>query len=123
MLEPPHSAPGERGKGYHPRIGTALVRTVIDDYSRTAYAEIHIDEKANTAERGVIVERVLSDNGPAYKSHAWRQACADPGITPKRTRPYRPQTNGTIERFHRTGADGWAYALFYESKPSLGRSR
>lgn len=118
---------GERGKGYHPRIGTAFVHTVIDDHSRIAYAEIHIDEKANTAvgvlrtavawfaQRGVIVERVLSDNGAAYKSHAWRDACADLGITPKRTKPYRPQTNGKIERFHRTLADGWAYARFYES--------
>lgn len=103
------------------------MRTVVDDHSRTAYAEVHIDEKANTAvgvlrnavawfaERGVIVERVLSDNGPAYTSHAWRQACVDLGITPKRARPYRPQTNGKIEQFHRTLADGWAYARFYES--------
>ena len=58
---------------------------------------------------------MLSDNGSAYRSHAWRDACADLGITPKRTRPYRPQTNGKIERFHRTLADGWAYARFYDS--------
>ena len=56
------------------------------------------------------VERVLSDNGSAYRSHAWKHACADLGITPKFTRPRRPQTNGKIERFHRTLADGWAYA-------------
>ena len=62
------------------------------------------------ADRGVIVERVLSDNGSAYRSHAWRDACAELGITPQTTRPYRPQTNGKIERFHRTLADGWAYA-------------
>ena len=59
---------------------------------------------------------VLSDNGSAYKSYAWRDACAALGIRHKRTRPYRPQTNGKIERFHRTLADGWAYARFYGSE-------
>ena len=117
---------GRTGSG-HPRIGTAFVHTVIDDHSRIAYAEIHCDEKAVTAaavlqravawfaDRGVTVERVLSDNGSCYRSHAWRDACAELGIVHKRTRPYRPQTNGKIERFHRTLADGWAYARFYES--------
>ena len=68
------------------------------------------------ADRGVRVERVLSDNGPAYRSHAWRRVCAELAITPKRTRPYRPQTNGKIERFHRTMADGWAYVKHYNSE-------
>lgn len=115
-------------RGYEPNLGTSYVHTVIDDNSRVSYAEIHADEKAVTAigvleravawfsEHGVTVERVLSDNGSAYKSFAWRDACARLGITHKRTRPYRPQTNGKIERFHRTLADGWAYARFYESE-------
>jgi transposase InsO family protein len=118
---------GERTSSYRPRIGVAFVHTVIDDHTRLAYAEICADEKAVTAvgvlqraiewfaERGVTVERVLSDNGSAYRSHAWRDACTQLHITPKRTRPYRPQTNGKIERFHRTLADGWAYARLYES--------
>jgi transposase InsO family protein len=118
---------GERGKHYRPVIGTAFVHTVIDDHSRLAYAEICTDEKAATAievlqravawfaDQHVTVERVLSDNGSCYRSFAWRDACAELGITHKRTRPYRPQTNGKIERFHRTLADGWAYARFYES--------
>jgi transposase InsO family protein len=118
---------GRNAKG-HPKIGTAFVHTVIDDHSRVAYAEICSDEKAATAisvlqravawyaQRGVTVERVLSDNGSAYKSHAWRDACEQLGITPKKTRPYRPQTNGKIERFHRTLADGWAYARQYDSE-------
>ena len=67
-------------------------------------------------DRGVTVERVLSNNGSAYKSHAWRDACRDLQITPKKTRPYRPQTNGKIERFHRTLADGWAYARHYPNE-------
>ncbi|MCS3843183.1 transposase InsO family protein [Microbacterium sp. AK031] len=119
---------GERGHEYRPRIGTAFLHTVIDDHSRVAYVEICSDEKAVTAidvlqratawfaDRSVTVERVLSDNGAAYRSHAWRDACAGLGITHKRTRPYRPQTNGKIERFHRTLADGWAYARFYGSE-------
>lgn len=118
---------GDRSHSYRPRIGIAYLHTVIDDHSRIAYAEICTDEKAVTAigvlrravawfaEHGVVVERVLSDNGPAYRSYAWRDACADLRIAHKRTRPYRPQTNGKIERFHRTLADGWAYACFYES--------
>ena len=111
-----------------PKVGTAFVHTVIDDHSRVAYAEVHDDEKATTAagvlyravvwfaDRGVIVERVLSDNGSAYRSYLWRDTCAELGITPKRTRPYRPQTNGKIERFHRTMADGWAFKKFYNSE-------
>jgi transposase InsO family protein len=118
---------GRTAKG-HPHIGTAFVHTVIDDHSRVAYAEICRDETAATAisvlqravawfaDHGVTVQRVLSDNGSAYRSHAWRDACTELAITHKRTRPYRPQTNGKIERFHRTLADGWAYARFYDSE-------
>jgi transposase InsO family protein len=59
---------------------------------------------------------VLTDNGSAYRSRAWRDARAELGIKPKRTRPYRPQTNGKIERFHRTMADGWAFARMFLSE-------
>ena len=116
-----------RSRHRGPLLGIAFVHTVIDDHSRVACAEICSDETAATAvgvlqratswfaERGVIIERVLSDNGSAYKSHAWTQACTDLGITVKKTRPYRPQTNGKFERFHRTLADGWAYARLYGS--------
>jgi transposase InsO family protein len=116
-----------RGADYKPRTGKAFLHTVIDDHSRVAYVEICADERTETAvgvlgravawfaERGVTVERVLSDNGSCYRSYAWQNTCAALGITPKRTRPYRPQTNGKIERFHRTLADGWAYARLYAS--------
>ena len=110
-------------------IGTAFVHTVIDDHSRVAYVEICEDETAATAiavlrravawyaERGVVnIERVLSDNGSCYRSHAWRDTCAELGIKPKRTQPYRPQTNGKSERFHQTLANGWAYARFYATE-------
>jgi transposase InsO family protein len=107
--------------------GTAFVHTVLDDHSRLVYAEIHDDETAPTAAavlrravtwfntRGVIIERVISDNGSAYKAKLWHQTCRDLRITVKKTRPYRPQTNGKIERFHRTLA-GWAFDRFYPSE-------
>jgi transposase-like protein len=116
-----------RSQYHKPKVGTAFVHTVIDDHSRVAYAEVHDDETAATAaavlhravawfaDRGVIVHAVLSDNGGAYRSHLWRDSCAALGITPKRTRPYRPQTNGKIERFHRT-LGAWAFDRFYPSE-------
>jgi transposase InsO family protein len=119
---------GARDRHNGPRLGTAYLHTVVDDHSRMAYVEICANETADTAigvlqravvwfaDHGVTVERVLSDNGSAYRSHDWRKACADLDIKPKRIRPYRPQTNGKIERFHRTLADGWAYARFYASE-------
>jgi len=99
----------KRNKWSQPLLGTAFVHTVLDDHSRVAYAEVHDDETAATAtavfcravawfaDRGVTTQRVLSDNGAAYRSNLWRDTCAELGIVPKRTRPYRPQTNGKIE--------------------------
>ena len=121
--------PGARRSSHRDTIlGTGFVHTVIDDHSRVAYAEIHDDETAQTATavlrravawfaaRGVSVERVLSDNGSCYRSRLWTQTCAELGINAKKTRPYRPQTNGKIERFHRTLADGWAFRRFYPTE-------
>jgi transposase InsO family protein len=117
-----------KSKYRKPLIGTCYLHTVIDDHSRVAYVEAHHDETKETAalvlrnavawfaERGVTVRRVLSDNGGAYRSHLWRETCIELGIKPQRTRPYRPQTNGKIERFHRTLADGWAFKKFYPSE-------
>jgi transposase-like protein len=117
-----------RSKHRDPLIGICYLHTVIDDHSRVAYVEAHDDETKETAAavlrnavawfaaRGVTVHRVLSDNGGCYKSHLWRDTCAELGISPKRTRPYRPQTNGKIERFHRTLAEGWAFKKFYNSE-------
>ena len=117
-----------RSRSYDPNLGHAFIHTVIDDHSRVAYAEIHDNEKTDTAvevlgravswfgTRGVSVERVLSDNGACYRSHTWRNTCAELQIQPKRTRPYRPQTNGKIERFHRTMANEWAFARHYTNE-------
>jgi transposase InsO family protein len=102
-------------------VGYRYIHTALDDCSRLAYSEIHDDEQAVTAAgfwrraaiwfaaHGVHIERVLTDNGPCYRSALWRAACAETGTTPKRTRPYRPQTNGKVERFHRILLEEWAY--------------
>jgi transposase InsO family protein len=117
-----------RNKYRNPQIGICYLHTVIDDHSRVAYVEAREDETKETATdvlrnavawfaaRGVTVQRVLSDNGSCYKSNLWKKTCNDLGITVKKTRPYRPQTNGKIERFHRTLAEGWAFKKFYNSE-------
>ena len=111
-----------------PNLGYSYLHNAIDDHSRLAYVEVHADEKAQTAAgfwyravvwfavQGILIDRVLTDNGGCYRSYLWRETCAELGITHKRTRPYRPQTNGKIERFHRTLAEGWAFKKFYSSE-------
>lgn len=123
------ATPGKSKNKYrNPKMGHAFVHTVIDDHSRVAYAEVHDNETATTATgvlcpavawftaRGVSIRRVLSDNGSPYISHLWREVCAELGITHSRTRPRRPQTNGKVERLHRTMADEWGYARCYASE-------
>ncbi|MEV7618497.1 IS481 family transposase, partial [Streptomyces sp. NPDC089799] len=114
-------------KSSKPVIGYSYVHSAVDDHSRLAYSEVLTDERKETAvafwqraqtffaAHGITVERVLTDNGSCYKSHAWRDALAAAGITHKRTRPYRPQTNGKVERLNRTLLDEWAYLRPYTS--------
>lgn len=109
------------------RPGYAYLHHAVDDHSRLAYSEILTDEKKDTAAgfwqrareffdgHGITVLRVLTDNGSCYRSHAFAQALG-PGIKHKFTRPYRPQTNGKVERFNRTLATEWAYAKPYKSE-------
>ncbi|MFI7384150.1 integrase core domain-containing protein, partial [Streptomyces sp. NPDC049813] len=108
--------------------GYSYLHTAVDDHSRLAYSEILTDEKKETATGfwrrahayftgcGITVERVLTDNGSCYRSRDWRGLLAAAGITHKRTRPYRPQTNGKVERFNRTLLDEWAYARPYRTE-------
>ena len=108
-------------------VGYEYVHIAVDDYSRLAYAEVLADEKAATAaaflrravrfyhRHGIRVERVLSDNGGAYRGVVHALACRQLGIKHLRTRPYRPQTNGKAERFIRTLLTGWAYGAIYRS--------
>jgi transposase InsO family protein len=108
-------------------IGWEYVHIAIDDATRLAYAEVLGDEKASTAvaflrralafyaAHGITVERVLTDNGSAYRSTIHSLACRALGLKHLRTRPYRPQTNGKAERFIRTMLAGWAYGAIYRS--------
>jgi transposase InsO family protein len=109
----------------NPRRGYHFLHTAIDAHSRLAYSELLTDERKETAaafwlraqswfsECGITVRKVLTDNGSCYRSHAFGDALG--AIEHRRTRPYRPQTNGKVERFHRTLADEWAYARLYRS--------
>ncbi|MEV6688174.1 IS481 family transposase, partial [Streptomyces sp. NPDC051130] len=122
VLGRPAGRKNKSGAGYQ------YIHTAVDDHSRLAYSEILEDEKKETATAfwqraqayyagaGITVERVLTDNGACYKSHAWRDLLAAAGILHKRTRPYRPQTNGKVERLNRTLLDEWAYARSYRSE-------
>ena len=107
------------------RPGWEYLHVCVDDASRAAYTAIFPDETAESAveflwfavawyaSHGITIERVLTDNGSCYKSAKFRRACKELGIIHKRTRPYRPQTNGKAERFIRTALQEWAYARTY----------
>jgi transposase InsO family protein len=119
----PTDAAGIRRK----TVGWEYVHVAVDDYSRLAYAEVLADEKAATASgflrravaffarHGVRVERILTDNGSAYRATLHAIACRQLRIKHTRTRPSRPQTNGKAERFIRTLLNGWAYGAIYRS--------
>ena len=107
--------------GRHRGIGWDRVHVAVDDHSRLAYVEELPDESPATtagfltrawrfyAGHGITVERVLTDNGGCYRSGAFAEACDQLGIGHRRTRPYRPQTNGKAERLIRTMLAEWAY--------------
>lgn len=109
------------GRGTRPRqrVGYDFIHSAVDDNSRVAYSEVLSDEKKETAAafwrraetwfrlHGIVVKRVLTDNGGCYRSKEFNEALGD--IVHKFTRPYRPQTNGKVERFNRTLLEEWAY--------------
>jgi transposase InsO family protein len=123
-----HYTPRRGPRGAERRtVGWEYVHIAIDDCTRLAHAEVLPDEKATTAigflrralaffeRHGIKVERLLTDNGSAYRSTVHALACRTLGIRHLRTRPYRPQTNGKAERFIRTLLSGWAYGAIYRS--------
>lgn len=129
IARPGHRVTGTRAtRGYHRRrysLGWECVHVCVDDATRLAYAEVLPDERAESAAgfleravawyrvQGVRIERVMTDNGSAYRSRAHASACRRLGLRHLTTRPYRPRTNGKAERFIRTLLSEWAYARVY----------
>ncbi len=123
-----HHQANQRAKSAGTRAGYVYLHTAIDDHSRLAYTEELLDEKGATAagfwtravkffrRHGIRrIHRVLTDNGACYRSFAFAAALAKTKTRHKRTRPYRPQTNGKVERYHRTLAREWAYQQAWTS--------
>jgi len=123
-----HRITGDR-RGQSSKRGTGweALHVAIDDRSRLAYTELLADERKESAiafldrarawfaSHGVTIERVMTDNGSAYKSRAFRSALSKAGIAHKPTRPYTPRTNGKAERFIQTTLREWVYAAPYQS--------
>ena len=134
FLRPGHRVTGDRshrrGGWMRPetRVGYDYAHAIVDDHSRLAFVELHDDEKAATvtafveralaffAEHGIVAERVMTDNGFSYvKNRSLRELLARHDIRHLTTQPYRPRTNGKVERFHQTMGREWAYGLAYRS--------
>ena len=110
-----------------PRAGWQHVHVAVDDHSRLAYVEVLPSDRRADAlafleralrwyrTQGLVVEEVMTDNGSAYRSRAWRERCQQLGLRHLRTRPYTPRTNGKAERFIQTLLRSWAYGFAYPS--------
>ena len=134
FARPGHRVTG-RGPGTHNRgAGWDAIHVCVDDTSRLAYVEVLPDETATVtvgflaravawfAQRGITIQRVMTDNGSPYRSAAWAAWCADHDLRHLRTRPYRPRTNGTAERFIQTMLREWCYAASYQSSDHRTRA-
>jgi len=134
FLRPGHKVTGNRSRRSRnwmrpeTRVGTDYAHAIVDDHSRLAYVELHNDEKAATvtgfveralafyAEHGIVAKRLMTDNGFSYvKNRSLRELLAGREIRHLTTEPYRPRTNGKVERFHQTMGREWAYGLAYRS--------
>ena len=138
---PGHAVTGDRSQGSRnwmrpeTRVGYDYAHAIVDDHSRLAYVELHDDEKAATvtafveralaffAARGIEAGRLMTDNAFSYvKNRSLRDLLAERGIKHLTTTPYRPRTNGKVERFHQTMAREWAYGLAYRSHRHRNRA-
>jgi transposase InsO family protein len=135
---PGHAVTGDRsttGAEKRQRVGYDFAHACVDDHSRLAFAQIHDDERAPTVvafvldaldfyeRHGVQVRRILTDNAWTYThNRALRELLAQRGIEHWTTQPYRPRTNGKVERFHQTMSREWAYGLTYRSSADRRRA-
>jgi transposase InsO family protein len=134
FLRPGHRVTGDRSQQSRrwmrseTRVGYDFAHAIVDDHSRLAYVELHDDEKAPTvtgfvaralaffAEHGIVAKRLMTDNAFTYvHNRSLRELLASRGIRHLTTEPYRPRTNGKVERFHQTMAREWAYGLAYRT--------
>lgn len=125
IVRPSHRVTGNRRDSVD-GAGWEFLHLAVDDHSRLAYTEVLMDEKKESATafllraldwftaHGVAVERVMTDNGSAYKSKLWRRACQALEVRHLRTKPYTPKTNGKAERFVQTSMREWAYVRPYQ---------
>ena len=114
--------------------GWEFVHVAVDDCTRLAYAEVLADERTDTVcgfleraiaffgDHGIRVQRLMTDNGSAYRSHAHAAVCRQLGIRHLFTRPYRPKTNGKAERFIQTMLREWAYNAAYPTSAARTRA-
>jgi len=141
FLRPGHRVTGDRSQRARnwmrpeSRVGDDYAHAIVDDHSRLAYVELHDDEKAATvtgfceralaffAAHGIVAKRLMTDNAFSYvKNRSLRELLACQGIRHLTTEPYRPRTNGKVERFHQTMAREWAYRLSYRSHRERNRA-
>ena len=134
FLRPGHRVTGDRSQRARAwsrpqtRVGYDFAHAIVDDHSRLAYVELHDDEKAATvtgflaralaffAEHGIVAKRLMTDNAFTYvHNRTLRELLTACGIRHLTTEPYRPRTNGKVERFHQTMAREWAYGLSYRT--------
>jgi transposase len=131
FLRPGHRVTGDRSQSLRGRSKTTVVgydyaHAIVDDHSRLAYVELHPDEKAATvtgfvehalaffAQHGIAAKRLMTDNGWTYtRNRSLRELLGRNRIRHLTTEPFRPRTNGKVERFHQTMAREWAYGLAY----------
>jgi transposase InsO family protein len=134
FLRPGHRVTGDRSQRSRnwmraeTRVGYDFAHAIVDDHTRLAYLELHDDERAETVtafveralaffeSHGISAKRLMTDNSFSYvKNRSLRELLARHSIRHLTTEPYRPRTNGKVERFHQTMAREWAYGLAYRS--------